>query len=203
MTDNQVKYIVIEGNIGAGKTSLATRLAEHMGAALVLEEFAENAFLPQFYTNPEKYGFPLELSFMAARFHQLRKIFEENRNGVVVSDYHFHKSKLFASVNLDNAELGLYQSFFEIISSQIPEPQLLVYLDKDIQTLQKNIRKRGRPFEKAITDDYLNKITNEYQRFLETQENSRVLKIDTNNSDFLANENDFKTIVNAILSHSY
>jgi len=104
---------------------------------------------------------------------------------------------------LDNAELGLYQSFFEIISSQIPEPQLLVYLDKDIQTLQKNIRKRGRPFEKDITDDYLNKITNEYQRFLETQENSRVLKIDTNNSDFLANENDFKTIVNAILSHSY
>lgn len=203
MTDNQFKYIVIEGNIGAGKTSLATRLANHMGATLVLEEFAENAFLPQFYTNPEKYGFPLELSFMAARFHQLRKVFEENKNSVVVSDYHFHKSRLFASVNLDPAELELYQSFFQIISSQIPEPQLLVYLDKDTQTLQRNIRKRGRPFEKAITDEYLNQITNEYQGFLETLENSRVIKFDTNNSDFLANENDFKTIVNAILSHSY
>lgn len=203
MTDNQVKYIVIEGNIGAGKTSLATRLAEHMGAALVLEEFAENAFLPQFYTNPEKYGFPLELSFMAARYHQLRKIFEENKHGVVVSDYHFHKSRLFASVNLDPAELELYKSFFQIVSSHVPEPQLLVYLDKDIPTLQKNIHKRGRPYEKSITDEYLHKITNEYQRFLDIQQNSRVLKIDTNNSDFLANENDFKTIVNAILSHSY
>ncbi|MBK7390207.1 MAG: deoxynucleoside kinase [Bacteroidetes bacterium] len=203
MVENQITYIVIEGNIGAGKTTLATRLAEHMGAALVLEEFAENAFLPQFYTNPEKYGFPLELSFMAARYHQLRKTFEEKGSGVVVSDYHFHKSKLFASVNLDPAELELYQSFFHIVSAQIPEPQLLVYLDKDIQTLQKNIRKRGRPFETAITDEYLNKITGEYQRFLETQKKSRVLKLDTNNSDFIANENDFKTIVNAILSHSY
>lgn len=203
MMSTKMQYIVIEGNIGAGKTSLAHLLARELKGMLVLEEFAENAFLPQFYENPAKYAFPLELSFLAARYHQLSQVFANQENSIIISDYHFHKSHLFASVNLDPAEMGLYDSFYRIISHQIPDPQLVVYLDKKVERLQSNIKKRGREYEAQIGDEYLNNISGRYDRFLESQNSSKILRIDTNSIDFVANADDLKTIVNAILPNIY
>lgn len=194
-------YIVIEGNIGAGKTSLANMLAERIDANLLLEEFADNPFLPPFYENPARYAFPLELSFLAERYQQLKDKISHPKDmfkQMTVSDYLFNKSLIFASINLKDDEYLLYTKLFGIINSFLPKPDLLVYLHKDIPCLQDNIKKRGRSYEQNIKNDYLERIQKGYWEFLKQQQNQRVLVIDTSKVDFVNNSDDFENIMNCI-----
>ena len=157
-------YIAIEGNIGAGKTSLAKIFSGIYNTDLVLEEFADNTFLPQFYENPERFAFPLEMSFLAERYQQLkaRQDSAEKNGKVLISDYLFEKSMFFANVNLKGNELDLFRKFFELINKNLKRPDLILFLNKSVSELQKNISKRGRSYEQNIPDNYLESITRQY-----------------------------------------
>lgn len=186
-------YIVIEGNIGAGKTSFATRLAEECNARLILEQFEENSFLPKFYEDPARYAFPLELSFLADRYQQLKGQFgaSDMFKTFTIADYFIFKSLIFASRNLEQLEFGLYSKLFAIVSSVVPKPDLIVYLYLNLDNLKKNIQKRGRPYEQNIQFDYLNKIQTGYLDYLRQQTDQRVLLIDTNDIDFVERTEDY------------
>ena len=191
------RYIVVEGNIGAGKTSLARKLAADMGGTLVLEEFAENTFLPQFYKDPAKYAFPLELSFLAARYEQLKKYIGSG-NSLIISDYHIRKSLLFAENNLGPEEMELFRSFYKIVTAQLPEPDLVIYLEKNVDRLLHNIKIRGREFEITISENYLTGINNLYQSLLKNHPFEKLIIIDSQNMDFVNNENDYNLIINKL-----
>ncbi len=183
----QYNFICIEGNIGVGKTSLAKKISEDCNARLILEEFANNPFLPNFYKEPEKYAFPLELFFMAERYKQLKEVMvQEIFFPFTVSDYFFIKSRLFAQNNLSKDD------------SSLPKPDLLVYLHTDIKSLQKNIKKRDRSYEQDITDDYLKKIQEKYLDFFKKQMDFPVLIIDVTNVDFIQNDEKYQKIIAAI-----
>ncbi len=186
-------YIVIEGNIGAGKTSFATLLAEEYNARLILEQFEENSFLPKFYEDPARYAFPLELSFLADRYQQLKSQFTaaDMFKTFTVADYFIFKSLIFASKNLESLEFGLYSKLFTIVSSVVPKPDMIVYLYLNLENLKKNIEKRGRPYEQNIQFDYLEKIQKGYLEFLRQQTDLRVLVIDTNGLDFVSRPADY------------
>jgi deoxyguanosine kinase len=189
-------FIVIEGNIGAGKTTLATKMSERNNTRLILEQFEGNPFLPKFYQNREKYAFPLELSFLAERYHQLKD--ELSRQDLfqpgIISDYFFLKSLIFAKANLDEAEYELYTKLFHIIHDSLPKPDLFVFLYHDIERLLLNIKLRGRDYEQSITSDYLIKIQNAYFDFLKQIPDLRVLIINVNYLDFAKNEEHFARI---------
>jgi deoxyadenosine/deoxycytidine kinase len=195
-------YIVIEGNIGAGKTSLTTRIAQEFSARLILEEFADNPFLPKFYENPERYAFPLELSFLSERFSQLKKdlITEDMFAPKVMSDYFISKCQIFAKNNLHNDEYNLFLKMFEIVESNTPKPDLLVYLYQNVDQLLNNIQKRGREYEKYITAEYLENIQQQYLEFIRQHSDMRVVIIDTTNLDFVNSDEDYKWIKEKVLS---
>lgn len=193
------KYIVVEGNIGSGKTSLANKISESYNRELILEEFADNTFLPQFYLQPDRYAFPLELSFLAERYHQLKKKLAKLPQQSFVSDYLFEKSLLFAKVNLKEEEFGLYQKFFDLLVKDIPKPDLIIYLDKDIAKLQANIEKRGRAFEKDISDTYLEQIEEGYAKILQNPQ-LNVIKIESDELDFVKNEIHYKKVLSKIIT---
>ena len=181
------KHIAIEGNIGSGKTTLATMLASDFKAKLTLEAFAENPFLPRFYEAPNKHAFPLELFFMAERYHQLKNLKEQDLfYPQVVSDYFFVKSKLFAQNNLQHDEMKLFNRLFDIMFSSLSNPDLLVYLYADIDRLQQNIKKRGRGFEQNISDTYLQNIQYKYLDYLRKQNDFPVLILNITDVDFVA-----------------
>jgi len=195
--------VVIEGNIGAGKTTLATMLAKDYNARLVLENFKENPFLPKFYKDPEKYAFPLELFFMAERYHQLKKQKEQDLfQPISIADYFFVKSKLFAQNNLKKDEQQLFNSLFNIMLSSLPKPDLLVYLYADVSRLQMNIKKRGRSFEQNITNEYLQNIQDRYLDYLRKQTYFPVLLLDISNVDFKEDEKVYETI-SVLLDKTY
>ena len=182
-------YIAIEGNIGAGKTTLAKKFSEKIQAKIVLEEFAENPFLPKFYNEPDKYAFQLELSFLAERYQQLLKDLS-NRNlfyQVIISDYIIHKSRIFARTNLDPATFKLYNQLYQLIIKTMPKPELIIYLNNDSDKLLSNISKRGRDFEQEIKAEYLNKLHNNYISFFKQNRWLRVLIVKANELDFVAN----------------
>lgn len=193
-------YIAIEGNIGAGKTSLATRIAEEFNAKLILEQFEDNAFLPKFYVEPDKYAFPLEMSFLAARYQQLKDKLgpQDLFKSFTISDYFIVKSLIFAKKTLAEDEFTLYTRFFNIIYPQLPKPDLFVYLYLKTDLLQKNIRQRGRNYEQNIKDEYLDKIQEGYFEFIRQQNNMRILIVDTSNIDFVHNMEDYKKLVESI-----
>ena len=179
------KFISIEGNIGSGKTTLATKLAKDFNTRLILEQFSDNPFLSRFYKSPKENAFPLELFFMAERYHQLKQgheqdLFQPN----IISDYFFIKSKLFAQRNLQADEFQLFNRLFEIMFSSISTPDLVVYLYSNIDKLQKNIKKRGRVFEQEISDNYLEGIQEIYLDFFKKQNNFPVLILNISNVDF-------------------
>lgn len=192
-------FITIEGNIGAGKTTLANLLSKHYNARLVLEEFADNPFLAKFYENPQQYAFPLELFFMAERFKQLKDLLQQKDmfQQVTISDYLFTKCLLFAKVNLPDDEFRLYQRLFEIIHQQLLQPDLLIYLHAPVTRLQANIRKRNRAFEQKIPDEYLFSIQETYTHYIR-QHNIKTLFIDASNADFLGNEAHLKVVTDAL-----
>ncbi len=197
----QYNFIAIEGNIGAGKTSLATRIAEDFNAKLILEEFEDNSFLPKFYKEPEKYAFPLEMTFLASRYQQLKeKLGQQDLfKDFTITDYYIIKSLIFAKKTLPADEFNLYTKFFNIIFDQLPKPDLLIYLYLKTPNLQRNIHKRGRPYELEIEDQYLDKIQEGYFEFFKQQNDEhRIVIVDTNNIDFVKNEEDYKKMVEII-----
>jgi deoxyadenosine/deoxycytidine kinase len=192
-------YIAIEGNIGAGKTTLSQLLAKHYNAKLVLEEFAENPFLIKFYENPKQYAFPLELFFLAERFKQQQELIKPKDlfQEVTVSDYLFTKCLLFAKVNLPEEEFRLYQKMFDVFIQQLTPPDILIYLHAPVNKLQSNIKKRNRKFEQSITDEYLFKIQETYTSYIK-QHHIKTIFIDAVNADFLYNEAHFKVVIDAL-----
>ena len=192
-------FITIEGNIGAGKTTLAHLLAKHFNARLMLEEFADNPFLPKFYENPGQYAFPLELFFMAERFKQQKELIQQKDlfQNLTISDYLFSKCLLFAKVNLPEDEFRLYLRLFEIIHQQLIQPDILIYLHAPVQKLQVNIRKRNRSYEKNIKDEYLFRLQETYTHYIK-QHHIKTLFIDVSNADFLGNEKHLHVIYDAL-----
>jgi deoxyadenosine/deoxycytidine kinase len=192
-------FITIEGNIGAGKTTLSHLLSRHFNARLVLEEFADNPFLPKFYENPKLYAFPLELFFMAERYKQLKDLIQQKDlfQNVTISDYLFTKCLLFAKVNLPEDEFRLYQRLFEIIHQQLLQPDLLIYLHTPVYKLQENIKKRKRAYEQNIPDEYLFNIQETYTHYIK-QHNLKTLFIDASNADFLGNEKHLQVVIDAL-----
>ena len=192
-------FVTIEGNIGAGKTTLSHLLSRHFNARLILEEFADNPFLPKFYENPKQFAFPLELFFMAERFKQLKDLIQQKDlfQTVTISDYLFTKCLLFAKVNLPDDEFRLYQRLFDIIHQQLLQPDLLIYLHTPIHKLQENIKKRQRSYEQNIPDEYLFNIQETYTHYIK-QHNLKTLFIDTSNADFLGNEKHLQVVIDAL-----
>ncbi|HEY8404532.1 MAG TPA: deoxynucleoside kinase [Flavobacteriales bacterium] len=195
------RYISIEGNIGAGKTSLTKKMSEEFGTKLVLEEFADNPFLPKFYNQPERYAFPVELSFLSERFSQLKR--ELNSADLfaphVLSDYFIGKCQIFAKNNLNKDEYDLFLKMYEIVEGSCPKPDLLVFLYLDTESLLKNIHKRGREYELNISAEYLENIQKQYLEFIRQHQEMRVVIINTSSLDFVNNKNDYEKIKSIIL----
>ena len=197
---NSLNYIAIEGNIGAGKTTLATKIAEDFNAKILLEGFADNPFLPKFYKDQNRYAFPLEMSFLADRYQQLSNdlaqfdLFKD----FVVADYHIFKSLIFAKVTLQDDEFRLYKTLFDIIYKEMPKPDLYVYLYQNTNRLLQNIKRRGRSYEKEIQSDYLEKINRGYLDYIKSETDLNILIIDVSNRDFVGNQSDYCYILDEI-----
>ena len=192
-------FITVEGNIGAGKTTLSHLLSKHFDARLILEEFAENPFLPKFYESPQQYAFPLELFFMAERYKQMKDLLQTKDmfQNVTVSDYLFTKCLLFAKVNLPNEEFRLYQKLFDIINPQIVQPDILIYLHTPVNKLQENIKKRNRKYEQSIPNDYLFSLQETYTQYIK-QHRIKTLFVDASEADFLDNPAHLQIIIDAL-----
>lgn len=192
-------FITVEGNIGAGKTTLSHLLAKHYNARLVLEEFADNPFLAKFYEQPQQYAFPVELFFMAERYKQLKDMVHSKDlfQSVTISDYLFTKCLLFAKVNLPEEEFRLYQKLFDIIHQQLVFPDIIIYLHAPVQKLQQNIRKRNRPYELNIPDEYLFNLQETYTSYIK-QHNITTIIIDASNADFLGNPKHLQVVIDAL-----
>jgi deoxyadenosine/deoxycytidine kinase len=200
-----LNYLVIEGNIGSGKTTLAQMISEKFQAKLVLEQFADNPFLPKFYENQEQYSFPLEMAFLAERYNQLNRELShfDLFSAFTISDYYFMKSLIFAQNTLQADEYNLYRQFFSIIYEKMPKPDLYVYLHKEPDLLLKNIAIRGRSYETYITREYLEKIAQGYFGYFRQQTDFPILIIDTNGIDFVKNSDDFEKLTTTILNGTF
>lgn len=198
-------YLVIEGNIGAGKTSLSLRIAKDYNAKLILEQFADNPFLPKFYKDPGRYSFPLELSFLASRYHQLHRDLTSPDlfKSFTIADYYFSKSLIFSKVTLQEDEFNLYRQLFSIIIQQLPNPDLYVYIHTSVDKLLRNIRERGREYEKDLTGEYLLKLQEGYFEYLRSLENYKILIIDINRLDFVKNEEHYQLLIGSIFEKEY
>lgn len=195
------QLITIEGNIGAGKTTLAQMLARDYNARLILEEFSDNPFLSKFYEDPSRYGFPVELFFMAERYNQLKQQISEQElfNTMTVTDYLFIKSLLFASINLSDEEYSLYQRLFNIINPTLPQPDIVLYLHVPPDKLLQNIHARGRKYEYQIDADYLQSIQDRYFSYFKTvRDQLRIVILDASTLDFVQRPADYQHIKNAI-----
>lgn len=206
MQENALPYnfIIVEGNIGAGKTTLSTMLARDFDRRLILEEFSDNPFLPYFYENPDRYAFPVELFFMTERHKQLQEeltqtqLFKEE----IVSDYFFLKTLLFARNNLNPEEFRLFQRLFNILSVNFPKPDLLLYLHQPVDGLMQNIKKRGRSYEQSMDPAYLERIQHAYFSYFRTQTDIPIVVLDVQSIDFVANPDHYQMIL-GLLQQSY
>ncbi len=200
-----MQFLVIEGNIGAGKTTLSKMISKEKGAKLVLEQFADNPFLPKFYNDQDRYSFPLELSFLADRYNQLKKqiLDLDLFHSFSVADYYFAKSAIFAQNTLKDDEYHLFRQIFDIVFESMPKPDLYVYLHADTEQLLKNIKSRGRDYEQNISAEYLEKIQKGYFNFLKQITTFPILIIDVNNIDFVKNINDYRRLKQSIFQSDY
>ncbi|ULC59361.1 2-amino-4-hydroxy-6-hydroxymethyldihydropteridine diphosphokinase [Flaviramulus sp. BrNp1-15] len=197
---SKYNYIAIEGNIGAGKTSLATKVSHDFNAKLILERFADNPFLPKFYKDAQRYAFTLEMSFLADRYQQISDDLSQLDlfKDFIVSDYDVFKSLIFSKITLAEDEFSLYRKLFYLMYKDIAKPELYVYLYQNTERLQQNIKKRGRKYEQNIADDYLEKINEGYLSFLKTQTDFNVKIIDISNRDFIKNRADYLWVLGEI-----
>ncbi len=199
---SKYNYIAIEGNIGVGKTSLATQIASDFNAKLILERFKDNPFLPKFYKNQSRYAFPLEMSFLADRYQQLLEdiaqfdLFKD----CVVADYDVYKSLIFARVTLAEEEFNLYKKLFDLIHKELVNPDIYIYLYQNTDQLLENIKKRGRSFEKGIEKGYLQKINDGYLEFVKSQPQDRMKVIDISGMNFVKKRKDYLSILREILA---
>ena len=197
-------FITIEGCIGAGKTTLATKLAERFGGKLILEQFEDNPFLPQFYDDPERHAFPVELYFMAERFQHLKRLLSEADifTSFTVADFLFQKSLIFANENLNENEAKLYRMLFDMINTTLPKPDIVLYLYAPVEKLLANIKRRGRDYEQNITAEYLENIQQAYMSYFKLQTGNRVILLDIKDLNIADNEADFDKVV-ALLQQDF
>ena len=192
-------YVAIEGTIGVGKTSLAKLISERLGAKLVLEEFQDNPFLSDFYEDPERHAFQTQLWFLLQRFQQqqdLRQI--DMFQNLVITDYMFVKDRLFASLNLNEKEMSLYDSVANMMERNVIGPDLVIFLQADTETLMRNISRRGRDFEKNMSEDYIDALNQVYNEYFFRYQDTPLVIINTNNIDFVNNKGDLDEVINYI-----
>jgi len=199
------QFVVIEGNIGAGKTSLAARISEEYKAKLILERFADNPFLPKFYQDQGRYAFPVEMSFLADRYNQLKNDLQSKDlfSSFTIADYYFMKSLIFAKNSLASDEYNLYSQIFQIIYQSLPKPDLYVYLHRSPENLLENIKQRGRDYESEISGEYLHNIQQGYFDFFKQQLDMPIVVIDMNGSDFVNSKQDFEAIIKLLFAKRY
>ncbi|MDR2868605.1 MAG: deoxynucleoside kinase [Bacteroidales bacterium] len=197
-------YIAIEGCIGAGKTSLAQKMAIDFNAELILERFEDNSFLPKFYKDPLHYAFPVEMTFLTDRYQQLKTHLSKRDlfSDMVIADYFIEKCIIFSKNNLQDDEYSLYTKIYDIIATYLPKPDLLLYLYNDADHLLQNIAKRGRSYEQSISADYLNSIQESYLEHLKKNKEISTILLDSKSMDFVTNESDYLKI-KELLNHNY
>jgi 2-amino-4-hydroxy-6-hydroxymethyldihydropteridine diphosphokinase len=194
-----LRYVVVEGVIGAGKTTLAQLVAERMGARLVLEEFEENPFLPDFYRDPVRWAFQTQLAFLASRFRQQKELGARDLfHHATVADYTFDKDRIFAHITLSGDELQLYENLYGLMESATPQPDLVVYLQSSVDRLMQNIALRGRPYEKNMERSYIAELAEAYDRYFRTYTKGPLLIIDSTTIDFVNEQDDFERLVRRI-----
>lgn len=200
-----MNYLVIEGNIGAGKTSLVNLLSRDLNSKGIYEQFEDNPFLPKFYEDPARYSFSLELSFLADRYKQHKTELSDRDifSPLTIADYYFSKSLVFARITLEADEYSLYRRLYNIIHDNLPKPDLYVYLHSPVEKLISNIHARGREYEKSITSDYLKRLQEGYFEYMRTSENMRFLILDVQFLDFVNNQRDYNLIKNLIFAREY
>ena len=193
-------YIAIEGPIGVGKTSLAQLLSKELGARLVLEDFEDNPFLPDFYNDPERFGFQTQLFFLLQRYRQQQDLRQVDMfQKLLITDYMFVKDRLFASLNLGDKEMQLYDTVASLLERNIIKPDIVIYLQADTDVLMKNIEKRGRNMERNVTWEYIDALNQVYTEYFFRYQDTPLVIINTNNIDFVENENDLKEVIDYII----
>jgi deoxyguanosine kinase len=199
-----VRYIAIEGVIGAGKTTLAHMLTEHLNARLVLEKFEENPFLARFYEDPDRYAFQTQIFFLLSRYKQQQELFQADLfQNILVTDYIFEKDKIFAYLNLQDDELKLYEALITSIEKNIPTPDLVVYLQSSVPRLLSNIRMRGRKYEENMSEEYIKDLNEAYNYFFFRYKNSPLLIVNSTEIDFVNNKEHFGTLCQEILKQNH
>lgn len=200
--ENQFDFIAIEGVIGVGKTSLAKLLTERHNARLVLEQFDENPFLPKFYQDRERYAFPTQMSFLASRFKQQQEMLSKDLfHQMTISDYIFEKDRIFARLNLEEDELALYDTIFNIMAGISAKPDLVIYLQSNVDRLMQNIKERDRDYERQISRSYLEELSNAYNHFFYHYNKSPLMIINTSEIDFVSNDKHLDYIEEQIFNH--
>ena len=194
------KFIAIEGNIGAGKTTLSKMIQKESSCKLILEQFTDNPFLPYFYEDPQRYSLPVELFFMTERHKQLQKELSQSDlfSDFILSDYYFIKTLLFAKNNLNEEEYRLFKRLFNVLNSTFPEPDMIVYLYRSVDNLLENIKNRGREFEQGIKGQYLDDIQKAYLNYFKTIDHIPVVIIDIEDSKFWEQTQEYEAIINVL-----
>ncbi len=196
----RLQYIAVEGVIGVGKTSLANKLADHFNGKRLLERFEENPFLKDFYNNPRQFAFPTQLFFMLSRYRQQQEIPQrELFHDLLISDYIFAKDRIFASINLEDRELFLYDKVAIFLEQDIPRPDLVIYLQSSTARLMRNIRTRNRDFEKNMTEEYIRALNEAYNQFFINYERAPLLIVNSTEIDFVNSDDDFNDLIDQIL----
>ena len=195
----KIYHIAVEGTIGVGKTSLANLLSEKLGAKLVLESFEGNPFLSDFYDDPERHAFQTQLWFLLQRYQQQQELRQIDMfQNLVITDYMFVKDRLFASLNLSEKEMSLYDTVANMMEKNVIHPDLVIFLQADTDTLMKNISRRGREFEKNLSEDYLDALNQVYNEYFFRYQDTPLVIINTNNIDFVNNNEDLEEMINYI-----